>query len=114
MSSLKDLKINIRLSIYNSESESKSVFGKGIADLCMGVRETGSLNAAAKRMHMAYSKAWRIIKDTESALGVDLLIRDGAHGSVLTEDADILLDTYYSICDELTKEAAELYKEKTE
>ena len=114
MSKLSDLKVNLRLSVYNSNAESKSVFGKGIADLCKGVRETGSLNAAAKRMGMAYSKAWRIIKETENALGIDLLIRDGAHGSTLTEDADRLLDAYYSITDELLKEAAELYKEKTE
>ena len=114
MAELKDLKVSIRLSVYNPESDSKSVFGKGISDLCMGVRETGSLNAAAKRMHMAYSKAWRIIKDTEAALGMDLLIRDGAHGSVLTDDANTLLDAYNAICDELSQEAAQLYKEETE
>ena len=78
----------------------------------MGVRETGSLNAAAKRMHMAYSKAWRIIKETESALGIDLLIRDGAHGSTLTPEGNDLLDAYVSITDELIKEGTELYKER--
>ena len=114
MTKLSDLKVSLRLSVYNSDAETKSVFGKGISDLCMGVRETGSLNAAAKRMGMAYSKAWRIIKETESALGIDLLIRDGAHGSILTDDANRLLDAYNSICDELLQEATELYKEKTE
>ena len=43
------------------------MFGRGIASLCIGVRDTGSLNAAAKSMGMAYSKAWRIIKDTGSS-----------------------------------------------
>ena len=38
---------------------------------------------AAKGMGMAYSKAWRIIKDTEAALDLQLLNRDGAHGSDL-------------------------------
>ena len=84
MSDLANLKPTIRLSIMNPDAESGSLFGRGIASLCLGVRETGSLNAAAKGMGMAYSKAWRIIKDTEAALDLQLLNRDGAHGSDLT------------------------------
>lgn len=110
MSKLKDLKANVRLSIANPRSESGSVFGRGIASLCLGVRERGSLNAAAKEMGMAYSKAWRIIKDTENALGIELLIRDGAHGSTLTDEGNMLLDTYFAIEEELSEKAAELYK----
>ena len=87
----------IRLAITNPDADSASQFGKGIASLCLGVREKGSLNAAAKSMHMAYSKAWRIIKDTEAALGFQLLDRDGAHGSTLTEEGDKLLDAYLAI-----------------
>ena len=70
MSELANLKPTIRLSIMNPDSESGSLFGRGIANLCLGVRETGSLNASAKGMGMAYSKAWRIVKDTEAALGI--------------------------------------------
>ncbi|WP_165062370.1 MULTISPECIES: winged helix-turn-helix domain-containing protein [unclassified Adlercreutzia] len=108
---LNNLQTNIRLSIVNPDSQSNSVFGRGIANLCMGVREKGSLNAAAKEMGMAYSKAWRIIKDTEAALGMQLLIRDGAHGSELTEDGNKLLDLYCSINEKVSQEALELYKE---
>ncbi len=93
--SLSDLKPHLKLTIDLPEAESNSSFGPGIAALCQGVAETGSLNAAAKNMGMAYSKAWRIIKDTEKALGVQLLIRDGARGSSLTDDAVKLIDTYY-------------------
>lgn len=110
MSKLNNLETNIRLSITNSSSESGSVFGRGIAVLCRGVREKGSLNAAAKDMGMAYSKAWRIIKDTEDALGIELLIRNGAHGSHLTEEGNQLLDAYFTIEKELSKKASELYK----
>ena len=63
----------IRLAIMCEEAESNSQFGRGVANLCLGVRELGSLNAAAKGMKMAYSKAWRIIKETEAALGMQLL-----------------------------------------
>lgn len=77
MGQLKNLSTTVRLTVANPSSENKSAFGPGIAKLCLGVREMGSLNAAAKGMRMAYSKAWRIIKDTEETLDVQLLLRDG-------------------------------------
>lgn len=109
MSELANLSPTIRLSIMNPDSDSGSLFGRGIASLCEGVRETGSLNAAAKSMGMAYSKAWRIIKDTEAALGVQLLHRDGAHGSSLTDSCSKLLDAYLSIEEKLQEEAEKAF-----
>ena len=109
MKDLGILKPTIRLSITNPESESGSVFGRGIANLCLGVREAGSLNAAARGMGMAYSKAWRIIKETEAALDVQLLNRDGAHGSTLTEEGDTLLDAYIAIDAQLQKDAEKAF-----
>ena len=90
MSELANLKPTIRLSIMNPDSESGSLFGRGIANLCLG---------------MAYSKAWRIVKDTEAALGIQLLDRDGAHGSTLTEAGDKLLDAYVAIDKKLQEDA---------
>lgn len=100
----------VRLAIMSEDSKSNSQFGRGIANLCQGVREQGSLNAAAKSMKMAYSKAWRIVKDTESALGIQLLDRDGAHGSSLTPEGEQLLDTYLELDDELQKFAQEQFE----
>lgn len=111
MADLSALKPGIRLSIENPASESGSVFGRGIANLCLGVRETGSLNAAAKSMGMAYSKAWRIIKETEAALDVQLLNRDGAHGSTLTEAGDKILDSYIELDSRMNVLAEEALKE---
>lgn len=113
MDQLDKLETSVRLSVRNPLSESTSVFGRGVANLCLGVREHGSLNAAAKSMGMAYSKAWRIIKDTEAALDVQLLNRDGAHGSELTEEGDRILDTYIAINDRLQTEAQQLFAELT-
>lgn len=110
MKNLGSLKPTIRLSITNPASESGSVFGRGIANLCLGVREAGSLNAAAKGMGMAYSKAWRIIKETEAALEIQLLNRDGAHGSTLTEEGDALLDAYLAIDAQLQKDAEKAFQ----
>ena len=111
MSDLANLKPTIRLSIMNPDAESGSLFGRGIASLCLGVRETGSLNASAKGMGMAYSKAWRIIKETEAALDLQLLNRDGAHGSDLTDAGNKLLDAYLAIEEKLQKEAEDLFSD---
>ena len=113
MDQLDNLETSVRLSVRNPLSESTSVFGRGVADLCLGVRTHGSLNAAAKHMGMAYSKAWRIIKDTEAALDVQLLNRDGAHGSELTEEGSRILDTYIAINNRLQAEAQQLFAELT-
>ena len=102
----------IRLAIKCEEADSNSQFGRGVANLCQGVRELGSLNAAAKDMKMAYSKAWRIIKETEAALGMQLLDRDGAHGSTLTEDGDKLLDAYLEIDAKLQKVAEDEFAKR--
>lgn len=102
----------VRLAIMSEDSNSNSQFGRGIANLCQGVREQGSLNAAAKSMKMAYSKAWRIVKDTESALGIQLLDRDGAHGSSLTPEGAKLLDTYLELDAELQEFAREQFAKR--
>jgi len=107
MSKAKALKPVIRMAVTNKNSESNSQFGRGVASLCLGVRQLGSLNAAAKEMKMAYSKAWRIIKETEAALDMQLLNRDGAHGSTLTDEGNKLLDAYLEIDERLQKFAEE-------
>ncbi|MEF9841260.1 MAG: LysR family transcriptional regulator [Raoultibacter sp.] len=97
MDTFSPLVAQVKISIENPETEINSVFGRGIAELCVGVREKGSLYAAAKSMGMAYSKAWRIMKDTETALGMQLLNRDGAHGSDLTDEGNKLIDVYLEL-----------------
>lgn len=102
----------IRLAVKSTTAESNSQFGRGVANLCLGVRELGSLNAAAKDMKMAYSKAWRIIKETEAALDMQLLDRDGAHGSTLTANGDKLLDAYLEVDAKLQKIAEEEFAKR--
>lgn len=111
MGDLTQFEPRVRIYIANPDSESRSVFGSGVAQLCIGVRDLGSLNAAAKSIGMAYSKAWRIVKDTEAALGVQLLYRDGAHGSTLTEEGAVLLDTYLELNKRIRQESKATYLE---
>ena len=79
------------------DDSGRKFFGEGPCRLLGLVEELGSLRSAAASMGMAYSKAWRIMKDTESALGTTLLNRDGAHGSTLTEEGNLILDTYIEV-----------------
>lgn len=97
----------IKLSLQSQSGQDSAVFGSGVAQLCRGVEQWGSLNRAAKEMNMAYSKAWRIMKHTEASFGIQLLERNGAHGSILTSEGALLLHAY----DELQQRVA-LYAEK--
>lgn len=86
---------------FISDDNLPGAFGQGIALLMEGVEEEHSLNRAAKRMGMAYSKAWRIIKEAEAQLGYELLARDGARGSTLTPQGKRALEVYRSIQQEM-------------
>ena len=112
MVTLDDISPHVKLSIGNNEAN--AVFGRGVAMLCRGVRDDGSLNKAAKNMGMAYSKAWRIIKDTEAALDVQLLYRDGAHGSRLTEDCEQILAAYQAIEEQLQAQAEDSFEKQVD
>ena len=109
MDQLGKLDVVVKMTVVNPDSDESSALGQGVAALCLGVRETGSLYAAAKRMGMAYSKAWRVLRDTEANLGVQLLDRDGARGSTLTADGNRLLDAYQQIVEAVAREASRLY-----
>ena len=112
MKSMKHLGLQLRLTIYAAKTPETGTFGKGIATLLRGVEDYGSLNASAKKIHMAYSKAWRIINETEKSFGFDLIDRDGARGSTLTPEGKKLLEAYEELetlgSDHLEKKFREL------
>lgn len=91
-------------------------FGPGIAELLSRVREFSSLRAAAASMDMAYSKAWRIVKESEEALGFKLLksTTGGQHGggALLTAEAEALLQNYSGFVSALNEAAQKLFDEK--
>jgi molybdate transport system regulatory protein len=97
MKSMKHLGLQLRLTFYSGKSQGEGSFGKGVATLIRGVEDYGSLNASAKKIHMAYSKAWRIVKETEAGFGFDLIDRDGARGSTLTAEGRKLLAAYETL-----------------
>ena len=94
MANGKNLHAQVKIVITASEDRKGPSFGKGAAILLRGIEENRSLNKTAKNLHMAYSKAWSMIKKVEEGLGFQLIERYGARGSVLTEDGKKFLDLY--------------------
>lgn len=90
-------------------------FGPGVAQLLRGIGETGSLQGAAQQMGMSYSKAWTVMKEAENIWGFPLTERHvgGLHGghSVLTAQAQILLQRYDSLEDSVCRVAQEKFAE---
>lgn len=88
------LKYHAKIRVYRREKN----FGPGTVELMTLVRRTGSLSAACKQMGMAYSKAWKMVKNAEADLGFSLMegVRGGEHGgsTVLTEAGEEFLNRY--------------------
>lgn len=92
---MENYSFSIRIRVRNNDSRADFSFGKGVAGLLAGIEDYSSLNQAAKNMGMSYSKAWKLVKETEVHLGFALIRRLGAKGSKLTEDGRVLMSYYY-------------------
>lgn len=62
-------------SVKVRDAAGEPVLGNGAVWLLQHIARTGSIRAAAAGMGMAYSKAWRIIRLLEGALGEPVLVR---------------------------------------
>lgn len=93
-----NLHAKITLRFFNEKDE--KCFGPGIAELLELIEQTGSLRSSCAKMQMAYSKAWKLLKDCEKALGISLLQRkvggEEGGGSILTEEGKAILLKYRS------------------
>ncbi|MBE5784628.1 MAG: LysR family transcriptional regulator [Clostridiales bacterium] len=90
-------------------------FGPGVMHLLHNVERLSSLRSAAADMGMAYSKAWRIVKECEAALGFSLLssTTGGRHGGggTLTNEAKALLARYEAYTAALQEASERLFGE---
>ena len=111
----KDNGLRLAVTLRLLDGEGQRRFGPGVAALLAGVREKRSLRGAAGDMGMAYSKAWRIVRSAEEALGCKLLRSTigGRHGggAALTEEAEALLAAYQALRDEVSAYAQERFQE---
>ena len=97
------------------DDNNEKFFGEGPARLLHGIEETGSLRAAAASMDMAYTKALKLIRNGEKALGFALIRRstggkDGG-GSCLTPEGKEWLKRYEAYRDACVQANRGLYLE---
>jgi molybdate transport system regulatory protein len=80
------------------EFEGERFFGPGRAELLERIDQTGSINQAAKQMHMSYKKAWEMIAmlNRQAKHSLVLLQAGGEKGggSIITKEAKDLI-TYH-------------------
>ena len=92
-----------RITLKDADRDLPGAFGLGCVQLLEGVAMERSLNRAAKRLGMAYSKAWRIIREAEDQLDCQLLVRDGARGSSLTPAGERAVTAYRTLQTEVNE-----------
>ena len=90
-------------------------FGPGVCELLEKISETGSIQAAAAKMELSYSKAWRILNQAEKEMGTVLITRisGGRSGgsSTLTEAGKAAVRDFRIMEKKLTDYAEKLLKE---
>ena len=96
----RDSGLRVRSKIW-LELDGKPVFGQGREDLLRLIRETGSINAAAREMGIPYRRAWSYIDAMEKRLGFPLVVRQkggtGGGESTLSPQATALLEKFHSL-----------------
>lgn len=107
------MKAATRITFLDDNGE--KFFGEGPARLLRGVEEYGSLRSAAMAMEMAYTKALKLVKQAEAALGYSLITRttggkDGG-GSILTPEGKRWLSQYEAYRDACLKSNQALYRQ---
>lgn len=79
----------------------RSFWGPGVANILREIETGNSLRAAAQKMHMSYSKAWRVVHAAEVELGFSLIetYNGGNHGggSMITAEGKKLLEAYDTV-----------------
>ncbi len=90
-------------------------FGPGVRDLFLNIDSQRSVKAASEKMGMSYSKAWKMIRNVENAIGEPAVTRtqgghDGGSAS-LTPAGRKLLERYISF-ERKSREALEPLYEK--
>lgn len=73
-------------------------FGPGKADLLEGIRDTGSIAAAGRRMKMSYTRAWKLVTEMNGEFRSPLVesAKGGAErgGAALTRLGEEVLSRY--------------------
>lgn len=105
------MRASTRITFFDDQDE--KFFGEGPCRLLHEIEKQGSLRGAAMSMGMAYTKALRIIRHAEAALGFPLTTRSiggrEGGGSRLTPEGKEWLSTYEAYRDACMRLNGELY-----
>ena len=78
------------------EGDGVRFFGPGPVELLQLIHETGSINAAAKKMQMSYKKAWHLVNNLNAMSAQPMIITatggEKGGGSSISEEALQLID----------------------
>jgi len=89
--------------------EGNVVFGLGRYRILEMIRRLGSMNAAAKELHMSYRAVWMRIRSSEERIGKQLVVR-GGKGSRLTSFAEKLMKQFKRLHTIAEAESDDVYK----
>ena len=95
--------------IWIEDSRGKVIFGLGRYRILDAVRNTGSMHAAAKDLHMSYRAVWMRIRRSEKRIGKSLIVREGK-GSRLPPFAENLMKQYRRLLSVVQAETDEVYE----
>ena len=88
-------------------SKTEDFFGPGLFHLLQYIDETGSIQAAAKKMGMSYSKCWKLLNRAEEQMGFSFLNRynGGRHGgnSTITEEGREFMNRYHAMLEDMKR-----------
>lgn len=108
-----EMKAVTRILFFDEDNE--KFFGEGPYRLLKGVEKNGSLRSTAIEMGMAYTKAVKLIKNAENALGFPLTVRSvggkSGGGSKLTKQGKEWLERYEAYRDACVESNKKLYEE---
>lgn len=100
---------SVRSKIWIENANGQVIFGLGRYRILDAIRRSGSMNAAAKELHMSYRAVWMRVRSSEERIGKGLLIREGK-GSRLTPFAENLMKQYRRMLSVVQTETDEVYE----
>jgi molybdate transport system regulatory protein len=103
-----EMDFSVRSKIWIEDSRGKVIFGLGRYRILDAVRRTGSMNAAAKELHMSYRAVWMRVRSSEKRVGKTLIVSEGK-GSRLTPFAENLMKQYRRLLSVVQAETDEVY-----
>jgi molybdate transport system regulatory protein len=104
-----EMDFSVRSKIWIEDSRGKVIFGLGRYRILDAIRRTGSMNAAAKELHMSYRAVWMRVRSSEKRVGKTLIVREGK-GSRLTPFAENLMKQYRRLLSVVQTETDDVYK----